>query len=327
MTTQVEESNVVRLQNGRKMMSAQVVIAKAQELARSSGSVDKKGRPVVKREHLNAAKHHLLGEDVETQELTDIEKEQKAIFDKQMEDFQKDARANRDKNLKKESMDKVSFKNFIKLNEGRLDPDELDAVARNVKGYCSNGDVEMAKKHIAAKVKHPQDKAFLRNIVRKASSKPVSEEVQGAKQHENQTTDSLVVTENSPFDWKKGKSEINWKSDEKEKETSAAGGTIHKARTTARNAETGGAKDKQSVGRPKGEYGSYKIDPAKREDPEYKKKLSQKVMAAKMDNFKDRDQWKKDMHRAIMRKQLETAGINPDDHTAAIEKKLPKSKV
>ncbi len=132
-----------------------------------------------------------------------------------------------------------------------------------------------------------------------------------------------TVVENSPFDWK-GKSSIFTKKDEPT--TSAQGGTIYKARETARNAETGGEKEKQSVGRPKGEYGSYKIDKAKREDPEYKKKLSQKVMAAKKDNFAIRDEFKKQMHDALLRHQLRLAGHDPKDHEAQIAKKNPVKK-
>ena len=88
-----------------------------------------------------------------------------------------------------------------------------------------------------------------------------------------------------------------------------------------------GSVEKKSVGRPAGQYGSYKIDKAARDTEDYKKNLSAKVVAAKAEGFQARDEFKRSMHAAIMKKQLELAGINPDDHAAAIEKKLPKSKV
>lgn len=127
----------------------------------------------------------------------------------------------------------------------------------------------------------------------------------------------------SAFDWKKTKSEIDWKSDDKKPEQSKEGGTVYKARDKERNAETGGDAPKKSVGRPQGDYGSYKIDKATRDDPKYKSELSKKVMASKAEGFKDREQWKHSMHAEIMKKQLQSAGLNPDDHKDAIAKKNP----
>lgn len=109
------------------------------------------------------------------------------------------------------------------------------------------------------------------------------------------------------FDWKTNKSEVDW-SDKKDKktETSAAGGTIHKARETERNAETGGKAAKKSVGRPAGAYqGSYKIDKAKRADPKNKEELSKKVMAAKAEGFAIRADYKTAMNAAIKKRQEE----------------------
>lgn len=113
---------------------------------------------------------------------------------------------------------------------------------------------------------------------------------------------SKAHVDESTFDWKKNKSEIDWTG--KEPTISNDGGTIHKARTTSRNAETG-TKDKQSVGRPKGQYGTYKIDAATRDDPEYKKSLSQKVMAAKKDGFEARTDFKTSLTAAIKKRQSE----------------------
>lgn len=63
--------------------------------------------------------------------------------------------------------------------------------------------------------------------------------------------------------------------------------------------------DKKSVGRPAGTYGSYKIDKASRDDPDYKKQLSQKVMAAKAENFQIRKEFKDLMNAALKKKQAE----------------------
>lgn len=140
-----------------------------------------------------------------------------------------------------------------------------------------------------------------------------------AKQHE----ELAKQANESVFDWKKTKSEIDWKSDDKKPEQSKEGGTVYKARDKERNAETGGDAPKKSVGRPQGDYGSYKIDKATRDDPKYKSELSKKVMASKAEGFKDREQWKHSMHAEIMKKQLQSAGLNPDDHKDAIAKKNP----
>lgn len=117
------------------------------------------------------------------------------------------------------------------------------------------------------------------------------------------------MNESSPFDWKKGKSEIDWKSDDKAPAQSKEGGTVYKAREGSRNAETGGAAPKKSVGRPAGEYGGYKIDKATRDSKEYKDALSAKVRAAKAEGFQVRDEFKKGMTDAIKKRQLEIAGI------------------
>lgn len=108
------------------------------------------------------------------------------------------------------------------------------------------------------------------------------------------------------FDWKANKSELDW-SDKKDKKTekSAEGGTIHKARETERNAETGGKAAKKNVGRPAGEYGGYKIDKAKRDTPEAKAELSRKVMAAKKEGFAVRKDFKTAIGDAIKKRQAE----------------------
>lgn len=129
------------------------------------------------------------------------------------------------------------------------------------------------------------------------------------------------LEESSPFDWKKTKSEIDWNDDNKK---SAEGGSVHKARTAARNAE-GGALVKKSVGRPTGKHDGYKIDRAERDDPKNKEALSKKVMAAKAQGFKDRGEFTSIVNRGLAQKQLKDAGLNPDDHKAAIEKQVKKA--
>lgn len=127
----------------------------------------------------------------------------------------------------------------------------------------------------------------------------------------------LYPVKESVFDWKKNKSEVNWKDDKDEPSTSKEGGTVYKARDHARDAAN---EPKKAVGRPAGEYkGNYKARAASS-----KKDSLAKSMASKAEGFKDRDEWKKQMHTAIMKKQLASAGLNPDDHKDAIAKKLGK---
>lgn len=122
--------------------------------------------------------------------------------------------------------------------------------------------------------------------------------------------EEFEIDENSPFDWKKKPSEIDWKSKDSDGAKQTATGTVYKARETARNAERGGAAEKKAVGRPAGEYGSYKIDKATRDDPEYKKALSAKVRAAKAEGLAARSDYKKAMDAAIKKRQLEIAGLS-----------------
>jgi hypothetical protein len=133
------------------------------------------------------------------------------------------------------------------------------------------------------------------------------------------------MNENSPFDWKNKKSEIDWSKKSGEVKYTDSG-LVHKAREGSRNAETGGDAEKKAVGRPKGEYGSYKIDKAKRDDPEYKKALSAKVIAAKKDGLEARKEYKDAMHSAIKKRQLELAGLkeaNQTDESISSDLKKP----
>lgn len=110
----------------------------------------------------------------------------------------------------------------------------------------------------------------------------------------------------SPFDWKNQPSAIKW-NDDKSSNSGVHKGTYgsdsHKAKGD------GTPEEKRGRGRPKGEYGSYKIDKAKRDDPEYKQQLSAKVRAAKAEGFAARKEFKDSMNAAIKKRQLELAGI------------------
>jgi hypothetical protein len=93
-----------------------------------------------------------------------------------------------------------------------------------------------------------------------------------------------VILENSPF----GASQMAWLSKKGDKPAKSD--------------------DKKGVGRPKGEYGSYKIDKSKRQDPEYKKALSDKVKAAKADGFAARKEFKDLMNAALKKREEELFG-------------------
>ena len=94
-----------------------------------------------------------------------------------------------------------------------------------------------------------------------------------------------VILENSPF----GASQLSWLSKKGDE-------------------PVGSSDDKKGVGRPKGEYGSYKIDKSKRQDPEYKKELSAKVRAAKADGFAARKEFKDLMDKALRQREKELFG-------------------
>lgn len=120
--------------------------------------------------------------------------------------------------------------------------------------------------------------------------------------------------EGSPFDWKKTKSEIDWKTGtDAPNAVTKDGGTVYKAREGSRNSEDGGKAEKKNVGRPEGKYiGDYKIDRAVRDTKEYKDALSAKVRAAKAEGFADRNHFKDVMNTAIKKHQLKLAGLSDE---------------
>ena len=121
----------------------------------------------------------------------------------------------------------------------------------------------------------------------------------------------------SPFDWKKYTTQTSKPEGNSGVHKGTYGSDTHKAKGS------GEPEEKRGRGRPKGDYGSYKIDKATRDDPEYKQQLSAKVRAAKAEGFKARDEFKHAMHQEIMKKQLAAAGLDPKDHEALISKKNP----
>lgn len=127
--------------------------------------------------------------------------------------------------------------------------------------------------------------------------------------HESVVADidhNIAKLKESVFDWKKNKTEIDWKGDAPKIAMSDVGGSVHKAREMPRYAETGGAKSKQSVGRPAGSYGgAYKIDKVTRDTKEHKDALSAKVRAAKAEGFAARKDFKSLMDTAIKKRQIE----------------------
>ena len=120
------------------------------------------------------------------------------------------------------------------------------------------------------------------------------------------------VEESSPFDWKKTKSEINWKADETGyKDNTGKHKGTYGSETHVAPSEKNMPKEKKSVGRPVGAYDkNYKIDRSKRDTKEYKDALSAKVRATKADGFAARDEFRKGMDAAIKKHQLKLAGID-----------------
>lgn len=183
------------------------------------------------------------------------------------------------------------------------------------------GGLEFAKKEAIASTKH-----FAKHghefSVRDADDKIIHHYAHKERPHNggsyvwDKTTgktvsESTEQLDESPFDWKAGKRELTW--DDKEKKADGDNSGVHSARTKARNPE-GGAMKKNRVGRPDGKYDKdYKISRDKREDPNYKKELSKKVMAAKADNFKDREYFKNTMNTGIGHHQLKHAGLPASD--------------
>ena len=94
-----------------------------------------------------------------------------------------------------------------------------------------------------------------------------------------------VILENSPF----GASQLSWLAKKGDEPAKASD-------------------DKKGVGRPKGDYGSYKIDQKKRQDPKYKEELSAKVRAAKEDGFAARKEFKDLMNTALKKREQELFG-------------------
>ena len=197
--------------------------------------------------------------------------------------------------------------------------EELEEV--NHREYAAAGKMHPSfAKHYKAGTKHAMDFYSskegdkLSGHVVKSNDDEVHMRDTKGKVHKFQISvmEEVEIDENSPFDWKKKPSEIDWTSKDKDNVKQTDGGMVHKARETARNAERGGAAEKKAVGRPQGEYGSYKIDKATRDDPEYKKALSAKVRAAKAEGLAARSDYKKSMDAAIKKRQLEIAGLSEE---------------
>ena len=106
------------------------------------------------------------------------------------------------------------------------------------------------------------------------------------------------------------KSKIDWSDmggrkpqyDDNDDDIYGSSSTVHKAKKPAAV-----PKEKKSVGRPAGDYGTYKIDTHKRNSDVYKAELSKKVQAAKAEGFEARKQFKDLMDAAIKKRQLEIA--------------------
>ena len=106
------------------------------------------------------------------------------------------------------------------------------------------------------------------------------------------------------------KSKIDWSDmggkkpqyDDNDDDIYGSSSTVHRAKKP-----TAVPKEKKSVGRPAGDYGTYKIDTNKRNSDVYKAELSKKVQAAKAEGFAARKQFKDIMDTAIKKRQLEIA--------------------
>ena len=199
------------------------------------------------------------------------------------------------------------MKTFKELTEAK---DKIDTVTLSVPALLRVG--EVAREDIKDDDEW-HDK--VEQIVKKSKTGTVdSKSVSESKGETNVVTFKQFVDENSPFNYKTYKSQIDWSDMDKKgpAKVATSTGTVYKAREGSRNAETGTdtSKEKKNVGRPAGEYGSYKIDKEKRNDPKYKAELAAKVRAAKAEGFAARDEFKKSLDAALKKRQLEIAGLD-----------------
>jgi hypothetical protein len=106
------------------------------------------------------------------------------------------------------------------------------------------------------------------------------------------------------IDWSDmGGTKVSKKYDDNDDDIYGTTSKVHKAKAPAAQ-----PKEKKNVGRPAGDYGSYKIDTAKRNSDVYKAELSAKVRAAKADGFAARKEFKDAMNAALKKREQELFG-------------------
>ena len=125
-----------------------------------------------------------------------------------------------------------------------------------------------------------------------------------AEVHDTVLSEGYHDTYKSVIDWSDmGGSKPQKKYDDSDDDIYGASSKVHKAKPPAAQ-----PKEKKNVGRPAGDYGTYKIDAAKRNSDVYKAEISAKVKAAKADGFAARNQFKELMDKALRQREKELFG-------------------
>ena len=271
MEDDIIESDVIRTVNGKTYMSAAMLINKAKDVAKTDPlAADKRGKIKVSSSHMEKARAWLMG--------------------------------NRKIHEDKETLDEISDELKANYRE-KAEHTRAEAVPFTKKGEYK----DLAKSFVTRRNRGLERLNKLKARTEDTKIKTESTTMIPFKEY-SEIHESVVKElkeSGSPFDLKNYKSQIDWSSDGPKKVITSTG-TIHKARLTSRNAETGGAAEKKSVGRPEGNYdGAYKIDKAKRDSKEYKDALSAKVRKTKADGFAARKDFKTLLGSAIKARQAE----------------------
>jgi myosin heavy subunit len=292
-TPEIIESNVVRVVGGKTYISAEQVIKHARLIAAGEGGNMKRGKINVTPEHKRMARVALEKQANESEELGE---------DRESREFRSDFNANSALASSKPVVKKFRLKDKkTGITKGIFDTHAAALDAH--KNHPARGSLTVESMNM-------QD--ILATAIEARKNLDENQEVQDVmtfKLHNFINTiyeNSLdeLIQENSPFDWKKGKSEISWNDNDEVpgKET----GNVHKGTygSEKHKAPSGETKEKKAVGRPAGLYagklgdGKYNVN----RDSEKKLAVGKNVHAGRAAN---------------MQKETEAAGLKWNDVLSA----------